>query len=198
MNSRALLVALFCVVFAGSAGAQFQEPGDVGIYADEFATSYSLAVVPFVPTNLFITSFDLPEFNAYEVGVAGLLENGANILGDDLFGPAPLDFGSPGNYIVGTGGCVDGGGALTLVTLQVIFLGSPDLDTLISVSGVTPSSFASGAPGYNTCDGQLVEFGLAPSPCLGVYPDGTLVLNPSMDCPVSGAETSFGALKSRF
>jgi len=197
MKILATLALAALVMAAGTASANpLAEAGDVGVFADAQGTATTLAVTPFVPTDLFIVAFDLPEFNAYEVGVSGLLE-GASILGVELFGPAPLDFGSAGNYIVGTGGCVSQSGALNLVGLQVIFLAAPADDTAILISGVTPSSFANGQPGYNTCDGQLVNFGVAANG-EGRYPDGALILNATQDGPVSDDTSSFGNLKARF
>jgi len=170
LTSLALLVTLVTSLVVSPATAA----GTIGVYADAAGTQSTLDVIPFAPTDIYVVGRDLPEFNAYEVGLGGLLEI-ASILGVELFGPAPLDFGSAANYIVGTGGCVSQSGTLNLVTLQVIFLSDPPDDTLINIVGANPSSFATGEPGYNTCDGALVPF--------DVIDGGGLMLNSTGDWP---------------
>mgnify|MGYP001101240775 CR=1 FL=1 len=197
---KKLATAALAIALAFSASTAMANPlaedGDIGLFADAAGTATTLTVTPFAPTNLYIVAFNLPEFNAYEVGVGGLLPI-ASILGVELFGPAPLDFGSAANYIVGTGGCVSQDGPLNLVNLQVIFLSDPPADTALSIIGANPTSFANGQPGYNTCDGELINFGVAVNGG-SQYPDAALILNATGDAPVSDDASSFGDLKARF
>lgn len=198
---KKLATAALAIALAFSASTAMANPlaedGDIGVFADAAGTATTLTVTPFVPTPLFITAFNLPEFNAYEVGLGGLLETGASILSVTRFGPAPLDFGSAANYIVGTGGCVSGDGVLNLIELSVIFLAAPANDTALSIIGSNPSSFANGNPGFNTCDGTLINFGVATNGG-DQYPDGALILNATGEAPVSDGASSFGDLKARF
>ena len=191
-------LALAATVFVASTAMAQPEPSDIGVFADQAGTFSTTTVTPFVSAFMYVIAFDLPAFNAYEFSVQGLQASGATVLGTVLFGPGPVNIGTFPDYIVGSGGCLEGPGAVALATINYIYLAAPPSDTAICIDGVTLSSFASGRPGYNRCPSdELVEFGVAQNG-EGRYPDGCLIVNATLDGPVDGDEASFGQVKARF
>ena len=191
-------VMAIALAFTVSTAQAQPEPSDIGIFADQEGTISTAAVTPFVSAFLYVVAFDLPDFNAYEFSVQGLQASGATVLGTVLFGPGPVNIGTFPDYIVGSGGCLAGPGAVALATINYIYLAAPPSDTAICIDGVTLSSFASGRPGYNRCPSdELVEFGVAQNGG-DAYPDGCFIVNATQAGPVDGDEASFGQVKARF
>lgn len=195
---------LVLVLFVASAHAHDFQPLDIGVFADAAGTVQELNVVPGVLFDVYVVAFDPPApMIAYEFGLdvpAGIL-----LLTFSLIGPAPLNVGPPApDFIIGTGGCVATESSWTMVAIQALAVQPPLVDSIVGLRGTNPSSF-DGEPGYAACleEGQetndLFAFVPAPNRCNDRYPDGSLIVNPTFPCTVvSGSESTFGAIKSRF
>ena len=192
---KKLMTLALCLV-AATAMAQ-PEPGDVGVFADPAGTQSTITVTPGVPFIVYVIGFELDGFvKGFEVQVD--IPVGAFVLGTALNPPSGLNFGDvPGEFIVGTGGCFDGIPQYELVNLTM-FWGAPVADTAICVGPTNPSSQGfNGGPGWLQCDNTQVPFGLAQNG-EGRYPNGCLIVNPTMDGPVATESVSFGEVKGRF
>lgn len=193
-----VLVASVSVVFARE-----PVPGSAGAYADAAGTVSTLSVVPNVPFNVYAVGFDHPGgLLAYEVGFAGFPADvfmlSATTLGVGL--PPTVVGPNSADFIVGTAGCLDQGGPLPLVTLNLLAPSEVPADTIVELRGTDPSSFE-GLPGWADCAEEIFSYATPAPGCVTngeIYPVGALVLNASMDCPVSGATVGFGELKARF
>lgn len=205
MRRLATLAAVLVLLTAPTALAQ-PEPGDAGVFGDPDATFSRLSVVPYVPFLVHAFVFDPPGgIQAFEIGFAGLPVQ-AIVLSIDLLGGPPITLGEldPTNLIIGLGQCVSDPGPLPLASLTLLAFAPVASDTAIGLTGTSPSTF-DGSPGYADCAGEVRAFTAAPyAGCFGWetvgsgYPPGALILNPSQSCPLSGDDTTFGAMKARF
>jgi len=196
MKAKLLIVALLVITVTGTT-ASAQDPGDIGIFFDSGGTLTSGPVIAFVPFNVYVVAFDL---SGGVLGYEGSIQRDPNlILLTTIFsGPAPINVGTPENWIVGTGGCMAASGPTVLVQFQY-FLAVPTApaDMLFCLGPSTPSSFAPAAPGYLDCPGNLIPFTLAANGG-GIYPDGCAVGNPTQLPPVATEAESWGGLKALY
>jgi hypothetical protein len=128
-----------------------------------------------------------------------LSQTGWSVIGAALNPSNALNVGQVGNFIVGLGACVEVAGAHLLVTYQLGYFVAPVApnDLLLCIGGTSPSSFG-GVPGYSSCAGALIPFGVAENGG-GVYPNGCGVVNPTNgEFPVGTSNVSFGAVKAAY
>jgi hypothetical protein len=193
----AVVFALSLVAMSSMAFAQ-AEQYDVGIFGDVDGTLTSLNVPAFSPFQAYVVAFGLDgTVKGYEVFVN--VPATITVTGSVLAGPAPINLGTRANeFIVGTGGCIEGEPQIRLVQLNCgLFLPDPvPSDIALVLEGTIPSSFG-GPPGYVQCDNTLVAFGAATNGG-GVYPDAALIINPTSNPPVAVEESSFGAVKAQY
>ena len=189
---KKLLTLALCLV-AATAMAQ-PEPHDVGVFADAAGTMSTVNTAASTPFTVYVIGFGLDgQVKGYEVSVT--VPANHFLLSAVINPPNGLNFGDvDGEFIVGTGGCFDGDISYTLATLTFLPL-VPAVDGTICIGGTEPSSFG-GLPGYLQCDGTKLPFGVAQNG--GSYPNGCLVMNPTMTGPVATEAVSFGEVKGRF
>jgi hypothetical protein len=191
-----LALALGIVAMMAFAAVAQPLPHDVGVFADEAGTMTSLTAVQYVPTHFYVVGFELDGLvKGFEWGLtvpAGMLVTGPDTVNGaaTFLGPNPLNIGGNLNVIVGTGGCVDGLGAVVLGSYDVLFTVAPASNSTICIGPSDPSSLG-GAPAYLQCDGTIVPMGLAEQ-----GPDGCMVLNGQG--PIPNETTSFSEVKARF
>ena len=194
------ILTLTAMLVMGLASPSFAaDPGDIGVFFDPGGTATTACWASFTQTNNFyVVAFDVPgDLRGYEFGL--VIDPTIIIFGSAMIaGPAPINVGSaPNNWIVGTGGCVNGAGAVTLVQFTAGYFVSPVTDLLICLLPSTPSSFAPATPGWLACDDSLIPFGVAlngePD-----YPNGCAVLCPSAEPPVPVPGASVGTLKAAY
>lgn len=199
MKKLTSLAAVLCLLaMTGAAFAQ-PEPGDMGVFFDPVGTETSACWPSFTQTNHFyVVAFDLSgDLAGYEVGLTIdptiIVFNSAMVAG-----AGPINVGSaPDNWIVGTGSCVPGMGAILLLDFTAGYFVSPVQDLLICTGATTPSSFDPPLPGYLECDDTLTTFGVAESGA-PAYPDGCGVICPTAEPPVATDDTSWGSLKASY
>ena len=199
MKSCISLLLLLITMSVTAPTCSAQTAGDAGIFADSQGTQNTLAAAHFVPFNVHAVAFDLElDVLGYEFTFVGL--EGLTVLASSFVG-AVNSGDVEGEYIVGTGSCLDGSGAFLMATLQVgSFTGADLTDKPICMRGANPSSFPafSDAPGYLRCDGTLRPFTAALNEC-GIYPSGCLILNATQGGGPIPVETSgFGLLKAGY
>jgi hypothetical protein len=191
------LAALTCLALATTAFAQ-AEQYDVGIFGNSAGTFTTLQVGQFSPFQAYVIAFGLDGLvKGFEVYVN--VPPTITVTGSVLAGPAPINLGTRANeFIVGTGGCIEGSPQINLVQLNCgLFLPAPvPTDIVLALEGTIPSSFG-GPPGYVQCDNTLVSFAPATNGEPN-YPNGALVINPTFEGPIAVEESSFGAVKSQF
>ena len=158
-------------------------------------TITTIDAVAFVPFNFYVVGFDQDGgYKGYEFEIQ--VSPTVTVLARVLNPPTALNVGSGDNFIVGTGGCVSGVGAVVLVDYQALVF-APEFDSPICVTNSTPSSFQPAVQGYLTCSDELIPFGLAENG-QGIYPDGCGILGATMDAPVATENASWGSVKTRF
>lgn len=197
---KRLVIVVAILALATSAFAQ-AEPGDLGIFADAAGTQTADFPPAFVTTNhCYVVAFDLAGGLAgYEFGVVW---DPRVIIFNSLMvaGAGPINVGSaPTNFIVGTGSCVNGAGAVVLVDFTYgEFTGPPgNADMTACLTPSTPSSFAPASPGWLDCVDNLIPFGVAASGGPD-YPDGCLILNPTGEPPIATEDASWSAVKAQY
>jgi opacity protein-like surface antigen len=202
------VVAVAVLVLSAAATSAQPQSGDVGVFADQAGTLSTFSLVPFNSTQrVHVVGFDLGDLKSFEFGVNGFdgwFVFGTQINGNLNLGGAFSDVGFA-DFIVGTGGCIDGSGAIWLATITFgDFTGLPVVDRPLCMRASSSTATFQGVPGYFRCDGsvpqdqQAVEFGVAQNGG-EFYPDGCLIVNPSqVEGPVSLDAASFGEMKARF
>ena len=197
---KKLVTVAVAAAFVLSAGAALAQPEarDAGVFADPAGTQSTLDIAAFTPFNIYVVGFDLDgQVAGYEGKVSIPVEY--TILAKNITPSTGLDFGNePGEFIVGTGSCLEGAGAFMMVNfnLGLFAAGVDPTDTALCLGPSDPTSFDN-VPGYLQCDGTLIPFGVAQNGG-DFYPNGCLILNPSQEGPVSTESTSFGEMKARF
>ena len=190
------------VLSAGAASAQ--DAKDAGVFADAAGTQSTFVAAAFVPFDVYLVAFGLDgNVLGYEFRTLGL--DGLTILASvPSVGPnGGINLGDePGEFIVGTGACLtaDSAGPFVMARLNLgSFAGANLTDRAVCIAGSTPSSFEAfgSPPGWLRCDGTLDTFGVAQNG-QGVYPNGCMILNATMDGPVATDAASFGEMKARF
>lgn len=175
---------LLLLAVAGAGRAAVPQPGDVGVFFDAAGTlTRRQGVVPYVPFDLHVVSFDVPGgMEEYEFGVqlpAGVIVSGGRQLPVGAVDTAAGD----DNFLVTTGGaCLGQSGAFVLVRYAgALFLSAVGLDIPVCLAGATPSRFAGGVPGYAACapSGGLHPFGAAYAGCALINP-GTIPCCPTL------------------
>jgi hypothetical protein len=202
-------VAVAALVLSASA-ASAQELNDAGIFADAAGTQSTFNPLPFTAFDIYAVAFIEGGVLGYEFGINGT--EGLVVLGAfPNVNPGPLlNLGDPlipnnEDFIIATGGCLpeEAAGVFVMVRLNLANFFNVDLtDRALCMVPASISSFddASGqgaVPGWLTCDGELIPFGVAQNGG-GLYPDGCLILNPTQEGPVATEATSFGEIKARF
>ena len=197
-------VALAATLALSSTSAFAQEAREAGVFADAAGTQSTRGAAAFVAFDIFLVAFGLDgNVLGYEFRTLGL--DGLTILASvPSVGPnGGINLGDePGEFIVGTGACLEANptGPFVMARLNVgSFTGANLTDKAVCIAGSTPSSFEAfgSPPGWLRCDGTLDTFGVAQNG-QGVYPNGCMILNATMDGPVATDAASFGEMKARF
>ena len=180
-------------------------PGQVGIFADEAATLSRIeGLDPLTPADAYVVVGAPGPIDAFELGLMTYAPE-LFITRAEFDGVFDVDE-DENEFLVGLGECRDGTENLVLLRLSFLYFSAAGRrdDLVICLTGVDPSSFddipgfSGGTPGYSQCDGGIRPFGVAQngSP---PYPDGCLVINPTVEGPPIGTEAiGFGLLKARF
>ena len=198
MKKFATVAVAAALMLSASAALAQPEAREAGVFADPAGLESTKQVAPFTTFNVYVVGFDLDGLVAgYEGKVT--FPVGYTVLGKAITPSTGLDFGNEtGEFIVGTGSCLEGAGAFLMVNFTVgVFDGAVDItDNALCLGPSDPTSFDN-VPGYLQCDGTLIPFGVAQNGG-DFYPNGCLILNPSQEGPVSTESTSFGEMKARF
>ncbi len=204
--SRALLVAICLTVSLtgalsaapGSARAQ-AEPGDIGLFADPGGTLSAARIHPGQPVELYVVVFP-PEngVRAFEVALrlpASVVANWTIL--PDYVSATPLGAQA---WLVSLRNCVLPPQPFALIKLTVFALDEV-VDAPICLGPVPRSSLGTEdftEPVFASCvSGSPVSFGVAQSG-QGWYPDGCLILNPTLSAPVELEQTTFSTVKATF
>ena len=198
MKTLSILVLSLQIWLLSAAMAPAQgDPYDAGVFGDPLGTATTLEVGAFSPFNAYVVAFELNGLvKGFEVRI--VVPPTITVTGSVLAGPAPINLGDePNEFIVGTGGCIEGTPRIVLLQLNCgLFVPDPvPTDLALVLQGTSPSSFG-GPPGYVQCDNVLVSF--TPASIHPVYPSGALIINPTQEDPIAVEASSFGAVKSRF
>jgi hypothetical protein len=194
------LAVLFCSAMTSGTALAQADAHDVGVFADPAGTQTCLTALQYVPTSFFVVGFELDGLvKGFEYGLtvpAGMLVTGPDTVNGTatFLGPNPLNIGGNLNVIVGTGGCVEGSGAVLLASYDVLFTVAPG-SVAVCIGPSEPSSVSPAAPAYLQCDGTIVPMGYA-EPAIGGYPQGCMLLNGEPICPIENSR--FGSLKARY
>jgi hypothetical protein len=173
-----------------------------GVFADPsgLASTLTLAGTPFEIFTIYVVGFDLEDVSAYAFQIA--IESGAG-LGVVEVRPVVSEGGggNSGNlsaleFITATGGCLAAGsGAFVLAEVDLLSFDPSMTDVEICLA---PSSDPSlDAPFYVRCEGDLVAFEPVANG-RGIYPDGCLILNPTLEPPVKSEHVRLGTVKRWF
>lgn len=194
---KLVIVALALALSASTAFAQ-AEAGDVGIYADPAGSQSTIVPAPFTPFLIYVIGSDLPgDVAGYEFTVT-IPDPTLLVIGTVLNPATAVNIGAGTNFIVGTGSCLPAAGQLSLVTLTIFPQAPAYVDVAVCLAPSTPASLTPAVPAYLTCDSQITRMGVAQNG-EGVYPDGCLIVGPTVvGPPVATEASSFGEIKARF
>ena len=140
-----VLAMVACITCFASLAVAQPEPGDIGVFGDPAGTITTIDAVAFVPFNFYVVGFDQDGgYKGYEFEIQ--VSPTVTVLARVLNPPTALNVGSGDNFIVGTGGCVSGVGAVVLVDYQALVF-APEFDSPICVTNSTPSRMVSSVAG---------------------------------------------------
>jgi opacity protein-like surface antigen len=145
------VVAVAVLVLSAAATSAQPQSGDVGVFADQAGTLSTFSLVPFNSTQrVHVVGFDLGDLKSFEFGVNGFdgwFVFGTQINGNLNLGGAFSDVGFA-DFIVGTGGCIDGSGAIWLATITFgDFTGLPVVDRPLCMRASSSTATFQGVPG---------------------------------------------------
>lgn len=198
MKKLTSIALVLCLVAMSTVAFGQADPGDVGVFFDNGGTATTACWPSFTQTNHFyVVAFDTGGIAGYEVGLT--IDPTVIIFNSMMVaGAGPINVGSaPDNWIVGTGNCVNGAGAVALLDFTAGYFVAGPTDLTICLTPTSPSSFNPAVPGWLECDDSLTPFGVAASGGPD-YPDGCGVLCPTGQDPVGTEQASWGSLKSTF
>ena len=169
----------------------------IGVYFDAAATLSSIAVAPGGQVDAWVVLTDL---SANQTGVNyGLSWSaGLSLVAAELLVPNSLNVGTSSNVNMGFGVCLSGTNrAIYRYTFQLPTSGSWT-DLHLQVGNSQPCSFGGlDCMTYTNCSAELLWLSYAQNGG-DSYSNGSAIINPSHEPPLSRVADSFGALKAQY
>lgn len=197
---RTGIVSILLLLLATQSPAQ-TSTRPAGVFADPggLASTLTLTGAPFEVFTIYVAGFDLEDVNAYAFQI--VIESGAGLAVADVRPVAGEGGGlSSGNlsaleFIFGTSCLAAGSGAFVLAEVDLLSFDPSVTDVEICLGPSSDSTLDD--PFYIQCAGDVVAF----EPVVngqGLYPDGCLILNPTLEPPVKSERVRLGTVKSWF
>lgn len=180
----AAFAALLSCFFVTPSASEPELVDQIGIFADPAGTVTTMDFPGQGQTTFYVVAFNLEgDPNGYEFGIDMSADF---IISNTVWwspeGVTPTVFGDARNAQVGSGGCLDGTGAIVLAEITIGTFVAVGDDTQLRIRPSSPSSFDPPSPGYNTCDNRMIR--LDPATCeTAFYPSGALIMNATHPAP---------------
>jgi len=160
--NKTLLFLLSALLMAGVASAVIDDDDNIiGLYFDSDADSDCLEGVSSnsqVPCYIVLTRPTFSEVYGFELG----FDYGSELihLGTTFANSEAMDFGEPGNLVVGFGSPTYTNDATLLATLDMMYIDISDSPASLTLRGSSPSSLDPAYPSVLLTGGEIISTGL--------------------------------------
>ncbi len=198
----AAVMGIFAMVAVANA-----QPFGIGVSFDEGGTQFTTSSP--IPTgsefHVYVVGYFLTEIFGYEFELHPKDSSGF-MVGKDVYGSAPQDFGSNYEVRAGTGACMNNAATMgpnantwTLTRYKILYFADPGTDYDFCI-GPSPGSGAT-LPQGTFCDANATIYQMSPATQdqSGIVGDGCAVANATQGQNIVDAETSsWGSLKAAY